>query len=95
MLLAFFRRLLIGDTVKTRADKAVEYVTTEQLELALENHARDLEYEWNEWYEKFSKLHLRLSKRADRERKQQEAQVEEYEESPRTTALHYRRPWSV
>lgn len=73
-----------------------EYVTHEQLKEALEEVTKDLNYEWNEWYEKFDKLHLRLAKRADREKKRAEQQLDGFEETePRPSVLNFRRLGSV
>lgn len=44
-----------------------DYVTREELNEALETASRESEYALNEWYEKFSTLHSRLSKRVKRD----------------------------
>lgn len=73
-----------------------EYVTREQLTLALEETTKDLNYEWNEWYEKFDKLHLRLAKRADREKKREQSQTDNFDEHEAPpSALNFRRLGSV
>lgn len=95
MLLALIRRLVREDAPKTSKRREPEFVTPEQLELALEEHMKDITYEWNETYEKFAKLHLRLSKRDQRAKRAAEEQQFIQEELPpeRASVLHYPSPW--
>jgi len=85
------------DAPPTRKGRVETYVTHEQLELALEDHMKEITFEWNEWYEKFDKLHLRLAKRASRQKRESEQQVEEEEEAPNgpPSVLHYPSPWRL
>lgn len=73
MLKALVRWLWPTDAPATRKGRDGEHVTREQVQEMIEDSAKDLVYEWNEWYEKFDKLHLRLAKRAAREEKKSRA----------------------
>lgn len=97
MLLALWRWLWPKEAPTTRKRREEQFVTPEQLELALEEHMKEITFEWNEWYEKFDKLHLRLAKRAQRQKREAETPVhEEYEEPQgRPSVLHYPSPWRV
>ena len=101
MLLAFWRWLWPRETVQTPPRHAESELTREQVleivEAALEEHMRDINFEWTEWYEKFDKLHLRLAKRAARASNGQQPPPPhgvEQDEKP-VSALHFRRLGSV
>jgi len=95
-LLAAFRYMQLKDTPKTRKAAKPVYVTDEDLQDALEKHREALEWEWTEMYEKFNKLHLRLSKREKRAQEkphnvdQEELEVEQFGHNHRS-ALPFRR----
>jgi len=78
------------DAPQTPERPRADYVTREQLELALEKHSKDLEWEWTEMYDKFQKLHLRLTKRDKRSQEQLQMGHEGVDE-PRTSVLNFRR----
>lgn len=75
-LIATFGYLRLKDAPATRKGRQQSYVTSDELKEALEKHREDLEWEWTEMYEKFNKLHLRLSKRDQRKKRDQEEQHE-------------------
>jgi len=97
MLKALWLLLWPKETTPTRKRREESYVTHEQLELALEEHMKEVKFEWNEWYEKFDKLHLRLAKRAQRQQREREQPAEEeFEQIPqRPSVMHYPSPWRV
>ncbi len=90
MLKALWRLIWPPDAEKTQTQRTERYVTSEQLELALEKYAREQEFEMNEWYEKFNTLHLRLSKRDKRKATAVEQEQQEVEESV-PSIIHLRR----
>jgi len=96
-LLAAFRLKRQQEAKPTRKRREEQFVTHEELSEAIEAATKELNYEWNEWYEKFDKLHLRLAKRAARAEKQQEQQQEEMfeEQGPPVSVLNFRRVGSV
>ena len=91
MLKAFWYWLWPKEAPKTRAGREKDFVTHEQLELALETATKELEYEWNEWYEKFNTLHLRLSKREKRVSQGNNGAVQQIEEQSPPSVLAFRR----
>lgn len=91
MLKAFWNWLWPKDTPATSKRHSDRYVTHDQLELALADATKELNYEWNEWYEKFNALHLRLSKRDKRRLAVNNSQPEEFVEEPPVSVLAYRR----
>ena len=91
MLGAFSKLFAKKEPEKTPCNCMDGYVSVEDLNDALEAHMKDITYEWNEWYEKFEKLHLRLARRDSR--KQQVVQ-EQQTEGP-FSVLPYRRITSV
>jgi len=97
MLKAIWRWLWPEEAKPARAGREIAYVTPEQLEAAIEKSTRELVFEWNETYEKFEKLHLRLAKRADREAKKQQPPlgVNSHEEEGTVSILRHRRLGSV
>lgn len=93
-LFALFWRQKPKDAPKTQARPVQKFVTHEELDEAIEKAAKRLEWEWTEMYEKFNTLHLRLAKRANRQRKVEEEQehVEQEEQEPaQLSILPYRR----
>lgn len=95
MLLAFWRWLWPLETQPTHAGRRDDYVTREQLELALEESSKESEFMLNEWYEKFNTLHLRLSKRVKREAQNGAPQLVEDQKQGRPSIAHLRRLGSV
>lgn len=91
MLKAFWGWLWPKDAPQTSSRHREKYVTPEQLELALAEATKELNYEWNEWYEKFNALHLRLSKRDKRRLAVNNEQSAEFEEEAPVSVLSYRR----
>lgn len=84
------------EAARTRKRHADDFVTRDELDEAIAEATKELTFEWNEWYEKFDKLHLRLSKRAKRSEKQEELHlVEDEEAAPPLSPLAYRRLGSV
>jgi len=79
------------EAAKTPCNCMDGFATIEDVNEALEEHMKQITYEWNEWYEKFEKLHLRLARRDSR--KQQVIQ-EQQVEAP-LSVLPYRRITSV
>jgi len=75
-----------------------QFATMQQLEEALEEHMKSITFEWNEWYEKFDKLHLRLAKRESRAPGKALVHPPNGPMAPeerRPSVLDYRKPWSV
>lgn len=72
-LLALFVLSKRKDARGTRKTHEEEFVTREELEAELKRHRDELEWEWTEMYDKFNKLHLRLSKRDQRKAREQQA----------------------
>jgi rubrerythrin len=103
VLKAVVRWLWPKDATPQPARREDPGISREQLDAALEEHMRDITYEWNEMYEKFEKLHLRLAKRADREAKKQQRTAgvagndeERYTEgAERVSILSHRRLGSI
>lgn len=91
MLKAFWDWLWPKDAPTTSKRHTERYITHEQLELALAEATKELTYEWNEWYEKFNALHLRLSKRDKRRLAVNNVAEPEIEDSPPVSVLTYRR----
>lgn len=90
MLKALWRYLWPLEAEKPQSGQRERYVTDEQLELALEKFSRNQEYELNEWYEKFSTLHARLSKRDKRKATAVEQEEQDIVEPP-ISVLQFRR----
>jgi len=91
MLKALSRLFGTKEAEKTPCNCMEGYVSTDELKETLDEHMKLINYEWNEWYEKFEKLHLRLARRDSR--KQQVLQ-EQPTEGP-FSVLPYRRITSV
>lgn len=91
MLKAFWEWLWPKEPEPTQKRRGEKYVTHEQLELAIEDATKDLQYEWNEWYEKFNTLHLRLSKREKRSKQVNNVEPDEIQDEPQLSVLSYRR----
>ena len=90
-LLAHFRRKDAQEATKTPQRPAADYVTREQLkaavEAAVEDATKDITFEWNEMYEKFEKLHLRLAKRDKRAQQPPQEQLQIGDDPRREQAL--------
>ena len=95
MLLALWRWLWPREAEPTRTRHADHYVTSEQLELALAESAKEQEFMLNEWYEKFNALHLRLSKRVKREQQSGAPQLVDDRQQGKPSIAHLRRLGSV
>jgi hypothetical protein len=95
-LLALWARKERLPAPQTRKRHVPEYVTPEMLDEAIAEATKQLTFEWNEWYEKFDKLHLRLSKREKRaQRPEPELELEHEEPEERVSVVHLRRLGSV
>lgn len=84
------------DAPRTAKTRQPLYVTHEDLEEALKRHRDELEWEWTEMYDKFNKLHLRLTKRDQRKKKDvDQEEQDELEFPPRAerppSVLHFRK----
>ncbi len=90
MLKALWRYLWPKDTESQQKVRREHYVTDEQLELALQKFSKEQEFEMNEWYDKFSTLHARLTKRDKRKATPVEQEQLEDEEF-RPSVIHLRR----
>lgn len=101
MLKALARWILREDAPKTQPQphKAVEdWVSREDFESAIQKLEQRIEWDLSEWYDKFSTLHARTAKRAQRaspQGQQERTAVEQEQREPKPSALHYRKPWSV
>lgn len=97
MLKRIWRFLWPSDAPQTLPRHEGEPLTEERLSELLDDHMKEITFEWNEWYEKFDKLHLRLAKRADREAKKRNGSAAEVPHSavPGVTVLHHRKLGSV
>jgi len=95
VLLALWRWLWPLEAQPTQNGRRNDYVTREQLELALEESSKESEFMLNEWYEKFNTLHLRLSKRVKREAQNGPPQLVEDQKQGRPSIAHLRRLGSV
>lgn len=67
MLKALVRWLWPQEAAPTRKGHSTSYLTSEELEERLGEFSKQHEWLLNEWYEKFSTLHARLAKRAQRD----------------------------
>jgi len=97
VLKAFVRWLWPRDPEATRKRREEPGVTREDVIEMIEEASKQLNYEWNEWYEKFDKLHLRLAKRAaraDADNRGAGGRLPEVA-GPSPSALHFRRTGSV
>lgn len=96
-LIVALERFRPRELPRRETDPERTYVTPEQLEAALAKVTKDADWLLNEWHEKFSTLHARLSKRA--KRAEPELQLtnghDVGQEEPLPSVLRYRKPWSV
>lgn len=78
-------------------DASGPFLTSEQLEKRLEGFQKDADWMLNEWHEKFSTLHARLTKRVQRSQgpPEREPRPNGPSAEPLPSVLHYRKPWSV
>lgn len=91
-MLKALRKALSGkEAEKTPCGCKDDYLTEGQLHEILEDYMKQINFEWTEWYEKFDKLHMRLSKREQRKREV----VQDEQESIPLSVLPYRRITSV
>lgn len=100
MLKALGRWLLREDAPKTqpqlveRVVERVKFVTPDELDAALKKFEERFEWEMSEWYDKFSTLHARASKRQQREQQPRVAGSQPVEGTV-PSVLHHRRLGSV
>lgn len=97
MLKALARFILRNDAPPTPERRSERFVTPSELDEALAKMQKELEWELTEWHEKFSTLHARLAKRAQRANGAAGHPIptEQLEQQPRPSVLHHRRPGSV
>lgn len=88
-LFAFQKRQEPRRVVKTSVRPLEDAVTQEQLELFKKDIDQRTEWVLNEWYEKFSTLHARLSKRASRAAGAPPPPVDQVDNQP--SVLQFRR----
>lgn len=69
MLKALARWILRNDAPATEKGRREHFVTPDELSTALQKLEKRIEWELGEWYDKFSALHARAEKRAQREAK--------------------------
>lgn len=97
MLKAFWRKLWPLDAAKTQPEphpSVYDWVSRADFEAAIQKLEQRIEWDLSEWYDKFSTLHARTAKRQQRAHKQNDNGVEQVEQPPRPSVLHYRKPWS-
>jgi hypothetical protein len=93
----------MADRVERIENAGAKYVTRAEFEREIERVQQDADYLFNEWHEKFSTLHARLTKRAKRDTvplmqngdSQRENGQRELPASPLPSALPFRRHGSV
>lgn len=105
MLKALARYILRNEAKPTPRRHEERSLTRSDVTEILDEYMKQINYEWNEWYEKFDKLHLRLAKRAAREAGPQGTPPKgpqkgkpngaDHEQVVMPSALHFRRPGSV
>lgn len=97
MLKRLIRWLWPQEAPATHEGRRERYVTPSELEEALTSLQKRLDWEMNEWHEKFSTLHARLAKRQQRLAGTTGQPIVESEPPtpPRPSVLNYRKPWSV
>jgi len=97
VLKALVSRWLGIEAAPKQKERREVYCTPEQVEEIVQEGLKAFEFEMNEWHEKFSTLHARLSKRVKREAQGQTNGAAERaaETEPLPSVLNYRRPWSV
>lgn len=97
MLKAALRRWLDLEPAKRQKEPRTAFVTYEEMEAYVQMKLEGMEFEMNEWHEKFSTLHARLSKRekktAPKPQSPNNGETEEQERLP--SVLNFRKPWSV
>lgn len=96
-MLRTFLRWLIGDQAPpTQPRRDDDAVTRDEFEARMKDFDQRTEWVLNEWHEKFSTLHARLSKRAQRAGSSHApppVSVPDVPE-PLPSALNFRRSWS-
>lgn len=99
MLKALARYILRKDAEKTVPTPKAASVSPEDLHKEIQRLEQKIEWELGEWYDKFSALHARAEKRAQRELKKQpngngNPVVGEQPEVRKSVVLANRRAWS-
>lgn len=99
MLKALARYILRKDAPATEKGRTERVVTPEDLAKEIQRLEQKIEWELGEWYDKFSALHARAEKRAQREQKKNgngngNPVVVEQREPSRVSVLANRRAWS-
>lgn len=96
MLKALVRWLWPPEAPRTQTEPVRDFITREELELALRKFEERTEFEFGEWYDKFSALHARAEKRVNREKRNGGEPPNRVEQNDRAvSALQFRKPWSV
>lgn len=101
-LFAFKRYQRPQDAPKTQRkqqESVNDWVSRADFDAAIQKLEQRIEWDLSEWYDKFSTLHARTAKRAQRANQQggngKSEQLEIEQPAARPSALHYRKPWSV
>ena len=101
MLKALFRWLWPPEPPGRIKDAVPDYITRAEFEREIEAVKKDADFLFNEWHEKFSTLHARLTKRIQRATHTEGGKAPSHqgndEERPEglPSALSFRKPWSV
>lgn len=96
MLKALWRWLWPQEAPRTLTGHSPDYITREEFERELRKFEERTEFEFGEWFDKFSALHARAEKRVNRE-KRKANDIAPPADGPmeRVSALQFRKPWSV
>lgn len=99
MLKAFRRWLVGGETPRTPSGQVQDVAVLAARVEEIEERLQKVDWEWGEWYEKFSTLHDRIAKRVQRARSvgaMPPGPDPTVDTAPdRVNVLAHRRPWSV
>lgn len=99
MLKALARWILREEPEKTqrkREQPADDWVSRAEFESEMQKLRDRVEWDLSEWYDKFSTLHARTAKRAQRAKNGAEQHEQEPEQRPPLpSVLNFRKPWSV
>lgn len=96
-LIAAYERYRLVEARRTQKEPEQDFVTRQELDERLEAVAKESQWLLDEWYDKFSTLHARTEKRAQRRKEPPPPQLSNGLDSgdERPSVLKYRRPWSV
>lgn len=101
MLKALIRWLWPQEPPKRTEDAEDRYITRAEFQRELETFRKESTWLFDEWHEKFSTLHARLTKRAQRATVEaapsrvSQSNGDGEGQQPLPSALNFRRPWSV